>query len=76
MMMASDEGSGIVWAKWSLRDGGRIDVIATYAKSAGYTERELNFESLNDAARVLGESFREVVSRVTAAGYTGGRWRP
>ena len=75
-MMASDEGSGIIWAKWSMNDDGRIDVIATYTKPGGYDERELSFESLNDAARALGESFRQVVSRVTAAGYTAGRWRP
>ncbi len=75
-MATSDEASNIIWAKWSIDDDGNVDVIATCATPDGYTERTLSFDSLDAAARTLGESFRDVVSRVTAAGYTAGRWRP
>ncbi len=75
-MAASNQTNDIIWAKWSIGDDGYVVVVATYSTPDGNSERTLTFDSLDAAAHTLGESFREVVSRVTAAGYTAGRWRP
>nr|NIR44294.1 hypothetical protein [Gemmatimonadota bacterium]NIR73494.1 hypothetical protein [Candidatus Kutchimonas denitrificans]NIR99453.1 hypothetical protein [Gemmatimonadota bacterium]NIT65073.1 hypothetical protein [Gemmatimonadota bacterium]NIV23606.1 hypothetical protein [Gemmatimonadota bacterium] len=56
-------------------DGG-LEVVVTCQSEDGYTTCELSFDSLDSAARELGDSFREVVSKVTGEGYKTGRWRP
>ncbi len=66
----------ILWAKWRVGDDGQIDVIATYAHGEGYAEWRASYGSLEDAAAVLGPSFRDVVNKVLEAGIRSGRWRP
>lgn len=66
----------IIWAKWRVRDDGQIDVIATYAQDAGYAEWRASYRSLEEAAAVLGPSFRDIVDKVVDAGTRSGRWRP
>ncbi len=66
----------ILWAKWRVGDDGQIDVIATYAQDDRYAELRASYGSLEDAAAVLGPSFRDVVNKVLEAGIHSGRWRP
>lgn len=66
----------IIWARWTLHDDGSLEVVATYGEAGGYVLRTIGFDSLDVAADVLGDSFREVVSRVVAEGLKAGRWRP
>ena len=65
-----------IWAKWELREDGRLDVVATYGEGGSYVSRELSFYSLEDAVETLGPSFADVVARVREAGGKAGRWRP
>ena len=75
-MTSSGDTGKIIWAKWTLNEDGSVEVVATYGEPGDHTQRELSFESLDEAEGTLGPSFREVVSRVAAAGYSAGRWRP
>ncbi len=75
-MSSSGDAGKIIWARWMLSDAGRVEVVATYGEPGAYVQRDLSFESLDVASEALGPGFREVVSRVTAAGYSAGRWRP
>jgi hypothetical protein len=74
--MTGNESGKIIWAKWSLREGGGVEVVATCSDAGNYVQQELSFESLAAAEAALGPSFREVVDRVTEAGFSAGRWRP
>ncbi len=65
-----------IWAKWRLQDDGRVNVVATYAARGGIVQRETVFESIEQAAKALGPSFKDVVGRAREAGSKAGRWRP
>ncbi len=65
-----------IWAKWKVLESGRITVIVTYGGAGGYHRREYDFASLDEAARTLGSSFRDVVKTVVEAGLAAGRWHP
>jgi hypothetical protein len=65
-----------IWAKWRVGDDGTIAVVATYAEGQGYVQRGQSFDSLDQAAAELGESFRDVVVRALEVGSHRGRWRP
>lgn len=69
-------GNKPIWARWELREGGGLDVVATYSEGGGYVSRELSFCSLEDAVETLGPSFADVVTQVLEAGGRAGRWRP
>jgi hypothetical protein len=70
------EREKIIWGRWRLEDDGRLEVAVTYEIQGGYETRQLSFDSLDAATEVLGDSFREVVSKVSGEGYSTGRWRP
>ncbi len=65
-----------IWAKWRVTEDGGVAVVATYLEAGSYVRRELEFDSLSDAAATLGPSFGDVVARATEAGSRAGRWRP
>lgn len=70
------EREKIIWARWRQESDGRLTVVVTYEAEEGYETRELSFDSLDSATEELGHSFRDVVSKVIAEGYSAGRWRP
>ncbi len=65
-----------IWARWKVLDDGRVRVVATYGDGGGFVQEETAFESIEQAAKVLGPSFKDVVARAQAAGSKAGRWRP
>jgi hypothetical protein len=65
-----------IWAKWRLDDDGTVSIVATYAEGSGYVQRKRSFDSLDQAAAELGDSFRDVVELALEAGSQRGRWRP
>lgn len=74
-MAASGEAKPI-WASWTLLSDGRVHVVATYGKADGFVRQESVFDSLDQAAKALGPSFKDVVARASVAGSKAGRWRP
>ncbi len=74
-MAASGEAKPI-WARWTLLNDGRVNVVATYGEAGDFVQRESVFESLDQAAKALGPSFKDVVTRAREAGSRAGRWRP
>ena len=65
-----------IWAKWSLEEGGEVEVIATYREEGGFVQVGSSYPSIADAEKALGTSFSDVVRAVMAAGGRSGRWRP
>lgn len=66
----------VIWAKWQVQGDGRVDVVVTCGTDDGYVQRPASYETLDEAAEALGESFRAVVSSALQAGSYAGRWRP
>lgn len=65
-----------MWAAWRVADDGAIETVLTVEGEDGLERRRRDFPTLEAAARVLGEGFREVVETVLAEGRRQGRWRP
>ena len=69
----------ISWVAWRVTDEGRVQVVATLVRGdedEGPERARREYATLEEAARDLGESFRDVVERVLAEGRRQGRWRP
>lgn len=69
----------VSWAAWRVTDEGRVQVVATLARSGedeDLPRARRDYATLEAAAADLGEGFRDVVERVLAEGRRQGRWRP
>lgn len=65
-----------IWAKWSLDEGGKVQVVATYREGEGFVQVGNLYDSIERAEEALGPSFGEVARAVIAEGGRSGRWRP
>lgn len=77
--MSGLSAESISWAAWRVTDEGRVQVVATLVRGDEDEDPERarrEYATLEEAARDLGESFRDVVERVLAEGLRQGRWRP
>ncbi len=72
----TEERRQLLWAKWQVHEDGSLTVMATYAEEGGYMQDTTSFASLAEATAVLGQSFRDVVTRAREVGSPSGRWRP
>lgn len=75
-MTDADRKEKPIWAKWSLKEGGGVQVVATYREGDGFVQIGSFYPSIADAEEALGPSFGEVARTVIAAGGRSGRWRP